>query len=144
MKISKSIMDTIKHSIRDIPVETGGILGSSNNELIDAVVLDMQEPSADRRCSYSPNVAFLNRNIDMWQRNGIVFKGIFHTHYFGVETLSFGDQIYINEIMLAMPERIASLCFPVLVLPESKMICYRAIRTGKTVCIKAEELVVEE
>lgn len=144
MEISQSIIDIINASILDLPVETGGILGSQNGNLINEVVLDLQEPSAAKRCSYSPNVAFLNRNIELWQKEDVVFKGIFHTHYFGVKTLSCGDRAYINEIMLSMPEGVNSLYFPVYVMPERQMICYKAVRTGKTVCIQTEKVVIEK
>lgn len=143
MRILKSVIDTINDSISGLPPETGGILGSHDNELIDEVVMDSPVPTNTRPCSYFPNVDFLNQNIKLWQDNGISFAGIFHTHFAGVKTLSCGDRKYINAIMCAMPQQINGLYFPVFVLPDRELVCYKAIRTNGIIDIQAEELVIE-
>lgn len=143
MKILKSVISTINDSISGLPPETGGILGKHDNELIDEVVMDSLEPANTRPCSYFPNVVFLNQNIKLWQDDGILFAGIFHTHFGGVKTLSCGDRKYINAIMRAMPQQINTLYFPVFVLPDRELVCYKATRSNGIIDIQAEELVIK-
>ena len=143
MRILKTLMDTISNSISGLPPETGGILGSNDNEFIDEIVMDSPDPTNTRPCSYFPNVEFLNQNIKLWQDKGISFVGIFHTHFCGVKTLSCGDRKYINAIMCSMPRQINTLYFPVFVLPDRELVCYKAIRTNGIIDIQAEELFIE-
>lgn len=143
MRILRSVTDKINDSISGLPPETGGILGSSDNKIIDTVVFDLPAPENTRPCSYFPNVEFLNQNIDQWQNNGISFMGIFHTHFGGVKTLSSGDKKYINAIMCAMPKGINTLYFPLYVLPERELVCYKAERLNGSVEILQDNTVVE-
>lgn len=143
MRILRSVIDMINYSISGLPPETGGILGSRDNELIDEVVMDTPSPTNTRPCSYYPNVDFLNQNIRSWQNNGVSFAGIFHTHFGGARALSCGDKKYINAIMSAMPKQVEYLYFPVFVLPDREMICYRAVRANGNIDICAENLIFE-
>lgn len=144
MRILKSIIDTINNSISGVPPETGGILGSRNNELVDEIVMDLPDSTNTRPCSYFPNVDFLNRNIESWQNNCIFFMGVFHTHFAGVKSLSIGDKKYINVIINAMPPQIDTLYFPVFVLPDRELICYKAKCVNGIVDIHKESLIVEK
>lgn len=143
MRIAKQIIETMNAYIGERPPETGGILGSHDNQLIDAVVMDLPDLTNTRPCSYFPNVDFLNQNIKLWQDNGISFAGIFHTHFAGVKTLSCGDREYINAIICAMPQQINRLYFPIFVLPDRELVCYKAIRSNKIIDIQTENLVIE-
>lgn len=143
MKVKKSVIDIINYSVSDMPHETGGILGSHNNNVLDEVVVDLPDTTNTRPCSYFPNVDFLNQHIKSWQDNGISFAGIFHTHFCGVKTLSCGDRKYINAIMCAMPQYINTLYFPLFVLPDRELVCYKAVRSNEIIDIQAEDLVIE-
>ena len=140
MRITKEAYEILNNYITGEPPETGGILGSSDDNVITHVVLDKQNALSVRCCSYSPNVDYLNGCIINWMRKGIKFMGVFHTHFAGVATLSEADKIYINSIMTAMPREITFLMFPVFVLPERKLICYRAEREKNLVNIIKENL----
>lgn len=142
MKILKSVLDIINNSVADFPPETGGILGSSDGLIIDKVVMDEYDLNNQKFCSYFPNVKFLNSNIEIWQKNGIDFKGIFHTHFFGVETLSDGDKQYIDAIMKAMPESVKELYFPIFVLPNRELFCYKAKKNDSGTEISFDETVL--
>lgn len=144
MRILKSIIDMIDSLVSEQPPETGGILGSHDNEFIDELVMDEPNPHAIKNCSYTPNISFLNQNIELWQNNNINFKGIFHTHYFGVKTLSCGDRKYITEIMHKLPKCIEYLYFPIFVLPNRELICYKAIRENEAILVEEEPLIIEE
>lgn len=144
MKILKSVIDMIDSSVSAQPPETGGILGCHDNEIIDEVVMDLPNLHTLKNCSYTPNVSFLNQSIELWQSNSINFKGIFHTHYFGIKTLSCGDRNYITEIMCRLPRCIEFLYFPIFVLPNRELICYKAIRDNETILIEEEPLIIVE
>lgn len=140
MKIIKSVYKHILNSMPVSPPEIGGILGS----IADVVCKYQIDTGLPKGCGcfYSPNVCFLNNTINDWQQEEIIFQGIFHTHFFGVQTLSDGDVAYITSIMQAMPECISKLYFPIVVLPEKEMISYLAIRSGNAVEIKKDELII--
>lgn len=142
MKILKSVVNLISKAASQQSFEIGGIIGSHSNDTIDEVVIDLLKTNNINCCSYSPNVIFLNQNIDSWQNNNIEFKGVFHTHFFGIKTLSCGDKKYINEIMRVMPENIKFLYFPVFVLPDMELVCYKAIKKNQSIFIKEEPIVM--
>lgn len=124
MKIHRCVLQRIFAEQRDYFPESGGILGGTNG-IVSRYYLD--EGTQDGpKCSYSPNVELLNAVIDEWQNENIDFMGIYHTHFFGVESLSEGDIQYIKQIMQSMPDEITSLYFPILKYPEKQMISYIA------------------
>ena len=143
MRISKSVIEIINNTISNQPYEMGGILGSHDNKLIDEVIIDVPNHTNIRPCSYFPNVDFLNQSIESWQDSEIYFIGIFHTHFGGAKNLSRGDKKYISAIMDAMPPQINYLYFPIFVLPNRELVCYKAIRLNGIVDIQAEDLVIE-
>ena len=143
MEITKAVMDALKCRISGMPPETGGIIGSHDNKTVDEVILDLPDPANTRPCAYFPNVDFLNRHIAVWQNSGVFFKGVFHTHFMGVRTLSCGDISYINTIMDTMPPQIDTLYFPLFVLPDRELVCYTATRVNGTVDLYAEDVIIK-
>ncbi len=143
MKISKESFLFIKNNLDNLNFECGGILGSSGNEIMDNVILDEISDSITRRCSYSPNVDFLNSCILQWQSENIRFLGMFHTHFVGVKTLSDADKKYIELIMSAMPDEIEYLYFPVFVLPDRKLCGYVAKKCFNEVRILPDDVIIE-
>lgn len=142
MKISKTAFNTLNSAVSEEQTETGGILGSINNDIITDIIIDEIKDPIDKICYYEPNVDLFNQCIDEWISNGITFKGVFHTHFAGVKTLSIADKKYIFSIMDNMPEEIVSLYFPVFVLPDRELICYRAERLTEEVKILTEETII--
>lgn len=142
MKIKKYVFDNLNRMISDEPPETGGILGSQDDDCITDVIMDKTKSNAAKICSYTPNVEFLNKSISKWADNGIYFMGVFHTHFVGVKSLSYADKKYIKRIMKSMPDGINCLYFPIFVLPEREMICYKAVRENVEIRIFNDELVV--
>lgn len=138
MMIQKHIYWKLLNSVPTAPPEAGGILGSVNG-IVCAYQMDIGY-FAGRGCFYSPNTSFLNSHIKKWQEQGIQFCGIFHTHFFGVQTLSDGDALYIRAIMQAMPRCIHQLYFPIVVLPEKEIVSYFAIHNGEMVEIRNDVL----
>jgi hypothetical protein len=101
---SESVMGEILKKLPCEPPEIGGILGGKNG-VVTCHVLDYGKTGGSP-CSYTPNIAYLNRKIEEWFKDGIEFMGIFHVHFGGAESLSPGDKLYIGQILEAMPEEI--------------------------------------
>lgn len=136
MKIVKNTLNDIFKRVPMFPPETGGIIGMKK-DVIRYVEFD-KGMNTRQVCTYEPDVDYLNAVIEKWQQNDIAFCGLFHTHFYGVRTLSDGDKMYINSILNAMPETINKLYFPI-VLPEKKeLIAYMAIRKGNEIQIVEE------
>lgn len=140
MKITEDAFDIINDIVAEYPVETGGIIGSSVENIIDKVILDVSVEQATSYCRYIPNISFLNECIEKWQQDNVVFCGVFHTHFFGVQTLSCGDKRYIKDIMESMPTDINNLLFPLFVLPNRELVCYLARKINGEILILADDV----
>lgn len=133
---SEAVLDLIRYGVSSAPPESGGILGG-RNDTVTNICLDKGIVSK-HPCSYTPNTRFLNEQIKQWAEGGIQFMGMFHVHFGGTESLSEGDKEYITHIMEAMPKEISCLYFPVVVMPEHKVVAYRAVRSNGKVAIKRD------
>lgn len=132
MKIRRTIYNQILNYCPIVPPEVGGVLGSSG-VVIDSVAYDSKYREYEK-AMYIPDVEQLNRVINQWYEYGISFKGLFHTHPIGQETLSEDDIGYITRIFQYVPESIPELYFPI-VIPKSHMISYKAIKQNHRVII---------
>lgn len=140
MKIKQEVLKDIYKAMPVIPPEIGGIIGGKN----DVVSIWHKDIGVySRGCMYSPNVRELNLIIEQWGKQEVFFMGIFHVHFWGVDTISEGDIVYIKQIMNAMPEVINKLYFPIIVQPLNKCIPYIAYR-GKNneIIIRQDELII--
>ncbi|MBR5272317.1 MAG: hypothetical protein IKU25_02840 [Clostridia bacterium] len=126
MTITKNVINRINAMISDEPPESGGIIGEGELEIISEVIFDVRQAVTPSYCFYSPNVEFLNSKIEVWQRENILFRGLFHTHFGNTRSLSVADKKYIIEIMNNMPECIQYLYFPIFVLPDREFVVYKA------------------
>lgn len=126
MEITQKVLDEMKEQLPERLPETGGIIGGTSNRITECWIEHASLLREGVPCSYAPNVEKINAKIQEWQENGIQFLGMFHTHYFGVDSLSEGDVKYIRNIMNQMPEEIKCLYFPLFVFPEKKLILYLA------------------
>ena len=104
MKMVKSVYTKILENVPDHMPETGGMLGGQNG-IITKVVFDDGKEDDFRRCHYTPNVVMLNGCLVEWSKSGIEFYGLFHTHFYGVSSLSKGDEVYIKKILEAISYR---------------------------------------
>lgn len=141
MKIIEESFNKINKLISDEPPETGGILGSNDDNCITDIILDKPCNTYSRFCCYEPNIPYLNKCIADWANERIHFKGIFHTHFAGVRSLSDADVKYIHVIMEKMPDQIKFLYFPVFVLPDRELVCYKAERKDGVIYMCREEVI---
>lgn len=135
---SRAVLDAALRQIPDGPPESGGILGGTGH-VVTQIVLDRGR-AGGRPCSYTPDIGFLNGEIKKWAEKGIRFMGMFHVHFGGAEALSEGDKAYIARIMDAMPEAYDRLYFPIVVMPERRMIVYRAVRRNGEIKIERDKI----
>lgn len=137
MKLTDEIYQRMV-SCPQVPPETGGIIGSSDGEIIDSLIFDFGLSNGNGGV-YIPNVNFINQNIIEWAESGIKFYGIFHTHILQWSDLSNGDKTYITQILTTMPSGVNRLYFP-LVFPNRNLKCYVAIREDNIVNIINDDI----
>jgi len=137
MKIKKQIYDQILKTLPTIYAETGGILGGKNN-IITEFEFD-RGTSLSSTQHYYPNTKRLNDCIEKWQNRDIQFYGIVHSHLQEERTLSFGDRLYIQTIMQAMPMSIKFLYFPI-VLPQKEIVSFKAVRLDNEINVASSDI----
>lgn len=128
-KIYEEIIAAVSHT----DTEVGGIMGGYRNVVTHDFI---DKGKGKYKCLYIPQTNILNRVIEDWQSEHISFLGIFHTHFYNIETLSEEDMLYINKIVCSMPSYIEYLYFPVITLPDNKMIVYKAYKSADKVMVK--------
>ncbi len=142
MIICQNVFSIIINISRLNTVEIGGIIGgikSRRKEIISRFRFD-DNCHPNKSVCYVPNTKNLNKIIAHWQERGTTFYGIFHSHLDTSEQLSSADKEYIKNIMLAMPDEVDHLYFP-LVLPKcGKLIAFKAIRHDNQVDIIKDDI----
>jgi len=123
MKIKIEAHNEILNRVPSSPPETGGILGG-NKGVITEFIFDIGLTGGDIG-HYYPNTDKLNRVLVEWQKFGIEFYGIVHSHFNCDNSLSLDDQLYIRKIMMAMPNTIRMLYFPI-VFPRKEILSFKA------------------
>ena len=134
MFIYENVLCQLLNFVPDVPPETGGILGGMGG-VISRFWLDV----GNQYDIYVPNVEKINQIISDWQKAGIEFYGIFHSHSENNESLSSADKRYIVKIMRSMPPQVTHLYFP-LVYPKVRVIPYRAEISNQCVTIVQETI----
>lgn len=96
-------------------------------------------PQVTNALVYEPDIEGINHQIHQWQKNGVRFCGLFHSHIAEEETLSGDDIAYIRRIVQAIPQDYGHLLFPV-VIPNKKVLMYYAIEQDTALFTGAEEI----
>jgi len=125
MKILTSTYEDILTYAQQTPDrETGAVLGGRNG-IVTMFVADPGKASS--AFHYVPDIERINDAITSWFDEGIEFMGLLHTHLWERSLLSEGDRKYITQIMRANEETQGLvLYFPIITLPNTTMIAYRA------------------
>ena len=120
--ITESLYNLL-YNLPTAPPEVGGLLGQSK-DTIDTIFVDSGKTLLFESCQYAPNELLLNQTIFDWNCQGIMLKGIFHTHKAGrgCERLSSADISYIRSIMKTCVKK---LYFPI-VIPHIGVFPYLA------------------
>lgn len=138
MKLLQNVYLKMLNSYIIPPPEQGGIVGMKNS-IVCEYYHDNSENATDRAV-YEPDTNALNKKIEEWDKNGIQFAGIIHSHLLERNTLSSGDKEYIKQIFNNLPEVVNELYFPI-IIPESKqVISFVAKRKDKDVIIQQDDI----
>ena len=140
MIITKDALRIIEEVAHSKEVEIGGILGMKTNNVVSYVITDLPENAVGCRFDYSPNIEFLNTQIENWAENDIQFIGLFHTHFSGSRNLSDADIEYVKEIMMASKGIVEYLYFPLFTLPDNELTVYKACYNGEKIVIRKDTL----
>lgn len=81
----------------------------------------------------------LNCILSEWQKDNILFCGLFHSHIKGQETLSKDDIEYIQTIFSCLPLTITELYFPI-VISKSHIISYQAVNQNHSIRIMSDTI----
>lgn len=126
MNIISSVYQSLISNVPECPPEVGGILGGIDDVISYIKFDEGTKRFQNKQCYYAPDVKKLNYYIEEWEKQGVDFYGMFHTHFYGINSLSDGDKRYIYKIMSSLPMRACKLYFPLVVLPEKKVEIYVA------------------
>lgn len=138
MFIEKKIYTHLVRNCPVVPPEIGGIIGGSG-DTVSTFWIDYT-CSFKESARYIPNLYEINKRIADWEKSGIQFLGIFHSHMEGQNTLSGGDRKYIINIMSAMPSKVQYLFFPI-VIPEQGVYGFKAIKKEEGIYILSETMI---
>lgn len=142
MKIRQEVYDKISAVANSMNLEIGGILGSSKNGIVTEMVADLPDNAVGCKFDYSPNIDFLNTQIENWSENDIDFLGLFHTHFSGSKNLSDADLEYIKAIMNVSKGIVECLYFPIFTLPDNELTVYKAYFNGADVAVDKDKLII--
>lgn len=142
MKIRQEVYDKISAVANSMNLEIGGILGSSKNGIVTDMVADLPDNAVGCKFDYSPNIDFLNTQIENWSENNIDFLGLFHTHFSGSKNLSDADVEYIKAIMNASKGIVEYLYFPLFTLPDNELTVYKAYFNDADIAVDKDELII--
>ncbi len=118
--ILKSVWEEIVDTIGEIAPEAGGIIGERDNRIV-SYYFDVDGISLDNQ--YIPNVKEINRVIESWSFQNIVFSGFIHSHPENKEKLSYADIMYFARLIKHNDmERMNALIL--LQRPEIHLCCY--------------------
>lgn len=130
MKIAKEIYRQI--TTQSFLKEVSGLLGGINGTIL---YYYQASSNNNKECSCYLEGERINKVIDLWQRKGIDFYGIYHTHPICDDRLSAQDISYITAVMNALSQNVECLYFPV-ILPNKKMTAYKAVNKGQISIVK--------
>ncbi len=138
MKILQNVYLKILNSYPLPPPEQGGIMGIKNSIVCEYYHDNSQ--NATERAVYEPDINAFNQRIEEWDKYGIQFSGIIHSHLLEQNTLSSGDKEYIKQIFDNLPKGVDELYFPI-IIPETKQVfSFVAKRKDKDVIIQQDEI----
>lgn len=113
------VIEGIAAEIASRPAESGGAFGGIEGGLLVSA-FHFDESSRTTSATYSPDHEHLNRLFkNEWKPNGIRLRGFVHSHPGRSDSPSFGDEIYAERILKAIPD-IRILWLPIVnTLPDT-------------------------
>lgn len=128
MRISKHLLEEIYEKFPIVPPEAGCVLGG-HDDVVTHFFYERGISSRNDFAIYTPDVKKIAEKIREWEKEGIEFLGLAHSHPSGQTSLSSSDAAYIHAIMNANPT-LLKVYFP-LIFSEGEFISYVAVRSEK-------------
>lgn len=113
LKAYCSILNTIGKQ----PIETGGILGEKNGIICEFY---FDKNAKCDKCEYVPEINDLNKVIEKWHEEGLLFIGIAHSHPNGFDMPSQNDGLYA-KIILSTNAHLKRLVFPIITIENDNV-----------------------
>lgn len=119
IKVSRETIEKISRFLDSTQYESGGLIGSSNGEMIDVFYYDKGKRS--NTYEYIPDVNKLQRQLLNWDEAHIIFQGIIHSH-------SISDRLSPRDIQMAREilnmNKLSKLYMPIYLLNARKFFWY--------------------
>lgn len=119
IRIFKKTEQEIIRSLGSKHYESGGLLGSNNNDVIDTFFYD--EGRGESRTDYYPYVELWQEKLAEWETSKIIFRGIIHSHV-NDEKLSERDIEMAREIIRI--NSLQSILMPVFLINRAEIVWY--------------------
>jgi len=95
--ISSNVLNQLAETISRFPAEKGGMLGGLSRNKVTKFVFDQDAQVSG--VEYTPNIDFLNRELEQWWNKSIQLIGIIHTHPPSFMQPSSADLEYSKRIL---------------------------------------------
>jgi len=109
IKVLKSVIDKIKSTIGQEPIESGGIIGGKDNTITHFCF-----DNANNHSDYVPNVELMNKVIEEWANEDVMLYGVIHSHPFYSPKPSKEDLRYALKLKENNPF-LDPIIFPILI-----------------------------
>jgi len=116
---SGKALEMIKNSLGSKEYETGGMLGSNNDDVIDTFFYD--EGRGESKTDYYPYVELWQRKLAEWDASKITFRGIIHSHV-NNDKLSDRDIKMAREILRI--NSLQSILMPIFLINRAEIVWY--------------------
>lgn len=98
------VLEEVIKTIGNLPAESGGAIGG-NGDGTHASIYHFDESSRNSAVTYSPDYKQLNRLFKSeWNPKGIRLRGFIHSHPGRMSCLSYGDEVYAENILKAIDD----------------------------------------
>lgn len=124
IRVFHTIIEDITNTLGSTNCESGGLLGSSSESIIDAFYFDKGIKSS--RNEYYPNIDLMQNQIRKWESAHISFKGIIHSHtsYVGLSE----KDVFMSRRLLRL-NSFDSILMPLYILEGHKLIWYEVSKS---------------
>lgn len=112
--IKKNILNDIKNTIGKKKIESGGIIGLKDN----CIVKFYFDKKIIHKKQYIPNVKKINKIINIWYKEDIMFIGFIHSHANGYNKPSKDDYIYAKKL-IDTNKFLEYLIFPIVTIVDN-------------------------
>jgi len=96
IEMTGEVFESIKDTIGAVKAETGGILGMKDGKICKFFFDNEGDCS---HITYSPNIERINKELEGWTDEDVVYMGAIHSHPGGIIRPSMPDVKYVEQIL---------------------------------------------